>query len=98
VARSKFIDWARRDRRLRAKLQLVAAGQPTDVGEPSPHEVLDQLAELQPMHRLVLVMRYVEDLPVPTIAAAIGRDLTAAHSLLARARGELRRHAQEAHR
>jgi RNA polymerase sigma-70 factor (ECF subfamily) len=98
VARSNFIDWARRDRRLRAKLQLVVAGQPTQDIDPAPHEVLDQLAGLQPMHRLVLVMRYVEDLPVPTIAAAIGRDVTATNSLLARARGELRRHAQEAHR
>ena len=32
-----------------------------------------------------------DDLTVPDVAATIGRDLTATNSLLARARGELRR-------
>jgi RNA polymerase sigma-70 factor (ECF subfamily) len=55
------------------------------------NDVLDRLAQLQPLHRAVLVLRYVDDLPVPQVAAAIGRDLTATNSLLARARAELRR-------
>jgi len=42
------------------------------------------------MHRLVLVLRYVEDLSVPSVAETIGRNLTATNSLLARARAELR--------
>jgi DNA-directed RNA polymerase specialized sigma24 family protein len=37
------------------------------------------------------VLRYVDDLSVPAVATAIGRNLTATNSLLARARAELRR-------
>jgi RNA polymerase sigma-70 factor, ECF subfamily len=95
VARSRFLDWARRDRRLRSKLQLLAHdAAPADV-EPTADEVLSHLRGLQPMHRVVLMMRYVEDLSVPDVAAQIGRDVTATHSLLARARAEMRRRAVE---
>ena len=31
---------------------------------------------LQPLHRAVLVLRYVDGLPVPQVAAVIGRGLT----------------------
>lgn len=91
VARSKFIDQARRDRRLRSKLEVLAHDPIGDDPAPSGGEIIAQLANLQPMHRVVLVMRYIDDLAVPTIAAEIGRDVTATHSLLARARAELRR-------
>jgi DNA-directed RNA polymerase specialized sigma24 family protein len=36
------------------------------------------------------MMRYVDELPVETIARDIGRSLPATYSLLARARAELR--------
>ena len=90
VARSRFVDHARRERAGRLKLRLLPQ-HADDVGAPAGSEVLDRLAELQPLHRFVLVLRYVEDLPVPQVAAAIGRELTATNSLLARARAELRR-------
>jgi RNA polymerase sigma-70 factor (ECF subfamily) len=52
--------------------------------------VLDLVVELDPIHRAVLMMRYVDELPVETIARDIGRSLPATYSLLARARAELR--------
>jgi RNA polymerase sigma-70 factor (ECF subfamily) len=90
VARSRFIDAARRERRRQSKLQLLRREQPADI-EPTGGEVLDRLDQLLPMHRAVLVLRYVDGLSVPEVATAIGRNLTATNSLLARARSELRR-------
>ena len=90
VARSRFIDAARRERRRQSKLELIRREQSPD-DEPTSRDVLDRLDQLQPLHRAVLVLRYVDDLPVPDVAAAIGRNLTATNSLLARARAELRR-------
>lgn len=89
VARSRFLDHARREQRRLRKLTLVATND-LHVDPPSPREVLEGLVALEPMHRLVLVLRYVEDLPVPSVAETIGRTLTATNSLLARARAELR--------
>jgi RNA polymerase sigma-70 factor (ECF subfamily) len=90
VARSKFLDHARRERRGFSKLALIRRDDQADV-EPRSAEVLDRLAGLQPLHRAVLVLRYVAGLPVSPVAAAIGRGLTGTTSLLARARAELRR-------
>lgn len=90
VARSRFIDRARRERRHGAKLELIRSDDRFD-DEPTGGEVLGCLAELQPLHRAVLVLRYVEGLPVADIAATVGRSMTATNSLLARARAELRR-------
>jgi RNA polymerase sigma-70 factor (ECF subfamily) len=90
VARSRFIDAARRERRRHSKVTLVHRERFPDE-EPAVSEVLDQLDELQPLHRAVLVLRYVDDLSVPDVAAVIGRNVTSTNSLLARARAELRR-------
>jgi len=90
VARSRFIDQARRERRRESKLELVRREQPRE-DEPTSGDVLDKLDKLQPLHRAVLVLRYVDDLSVPDVAVAIGRNLTPTNSLLARARAELRR-------
>jgi RNA polymerase sigma-70 factor (ECF subfamily) len=97
VARSRFLDHARRQRRGWSKLALIQRDADADV-EPPCDEVLDHLAGLQPLHRAVLVLRYVDGLPVPQVAAAIGRGLTGTNSLLARARAELRRTAEGAPR
>jgi RNA polymerase sigma-70 factor (ECF subfamily) len=90
VARSRFLDAARRERRRQSKLELIRREQPRD-DEPSEGDVLDRLDRLQPLHRAVLVLRYVDGLSVPEVATAIGRKLTPTNSLLARARAELRR-------
>jgi RNA polymerase sigma-70 factor (ECF subfamily) len=90
VARSRFLDLARRDRRRGSKLELIRRDERADV-EPTGNDVLCCLAELQPLHRAVLVLRYVDDLAVADVAAVVGRGVTATNSLLARARDELRR-------
>jgi RNA polymerase sigma-70 factor, ECF subfamily len=91
VARSRFLDHARRRQRALRKLALVSSiDEHTD--PPNRSEVLDGLSMLEPMHRLVLVLRYVDDLSVPSVADTIGRNITATNSLLARARRELRLH------
>jgi RNA polymerase sigma-70 factor (ECF subfamily) len=91
VARSRFLDHARRRQRAIRKLALVSSTE-EQADPPSRSEVLAGLSTLEPMHRLVLMLRYVDDLPVPAIAATIGRNVTATNSLLARARTELRSH------
>ena len=90
VARSRFVDLARRDQRERSKLELIRFDPEVDP-EPSDDDVLSCLADLQPLHRAVLVLRYVDELSVPDVAAIIDRSLKATNSLLARARSELRR-------
>ena len=97
VARSRFIDHARRQQLGKRKLALLRRVDEHQ-DETTRTEVLDHLADLRPLHRAVLVLRYVDDLPVPEVATAVGRDVTATNSLLARARAELRRaHRRTAH-
>jgi RNA polymerase sigma-70 factor (ECF subfamily) len=43
-----------------------------------------------PQYRLVLTLRYLDELSVPEIAAHLDRSVHAAESLLARARGAFR--------
>jgi RNA polymerase sigma-70 factor (ECF subfamily) len=90
VGRSRFLDIARREQRRLSKLELIRRDAWID-DEPTESDVLACLAELQPLHRAVLVMRYVDGLAVDDIAAVVGRGTTATNSLLARARAELRR-------
>jgi len=90
VGRSRFLDHVRRERLARSKLTLLRGAPAADDAELDTSELLDVVTTLQPMHRAVLMMRYVEGLSVPQIAAAIGRPLAATNSLLARARAELR--------
>ena len=90
VTRSRFIDGARRDRLAAMKLTLLRTDHEVD-DEPTRSDVLELLAGVQPLHRVVLLMRYCDDMSVPTIAAEIGRQIPATNSLLARARADLRR-------
>ena len=49
---------------------------------------LDRLA---PHHRAALTLRYLDDLPVPEVAALLDRTLHATEALLVRARAAFRR-------
>ncbi len=89
VARNKFLDHLRREARHTRRLRLAANEMAIDPA-PSRGAVLDHVAALEPLHRAVLMMRYVEELSVEEIARDIGRSLPATYSLLARARAELR--------
>ncbi len=98
IARHKLVDhWRRKERELRG---LRVVGGDRAVG-PDPHddpwdETLDALraretlAGLASQHRTALVLRYVDDLSVPDVAAALGRTVHATEALLVRARRAFR--------
>ena len=95
VARHKLSDHWRRQAREERTLRAVAA-------EPGPgpadpwEETLDAvtawevLGRLGPHHRAALTLRYVDDLPVPEVAAILGRTVHATEALLVRARSAFR--------
>ncbi len=95
VARNKLVDHWRRLAREERGLRTVAADQ-ASFHDPWDAE-LDHLraqavlARLSAHHRMVLTLRYLDDLPVPQVADLIGRTLHATEALLVRARAAFRR-------
>ena len=93
VARSRYLDAWRRQRRLQRKLRLVWAGaREVETPEVSAAKVLDHLSVCRDDHRAVLMLAYVDDIPVPQIAELLGSSVSSTYALLARARSELRSH------
>lgn len=96
IARHKLADHWRRQARDTVRLQAVRSHSRRDVDDPWEAE-LDRvvaqstLAQLSPTHRLVLTLRYVDDMPVPEVSDVIGRTVHATEALLVRARGAFRR-------
>jgi RNA polymerase sigma-70 factor (ECF subfamily) len=99
TARHKLVDhWRRREREERG-LRLLEGGAGPDRGATEdPWEAhLDALRAqgvldgLGPSHRAALTLRYLDDLPVPQVAALLGRTVHATEALLVRARGAFRR-------
>src|SRR4029078_5469891 len=92
VARNRYIDQWRRTRRLESKIGLVwnATRDCDNDDAVTRDQVLEQLGQLDDDHRIVLMMRYIDGLPVDQIAVTISRTTTATYSLLARAREDLR--------
>ena len=94
VARHKLVDHYRRAARHERRLALAWA-QSSDSVEPDPFEgadpaeVLEMLRSLSPEHRLVLILKYVDDLAVQEIATTLNRSMHATNSLLSRARRAL---------
>lgn len=94
VARHKLVDHWRRQARDERRLHAVA-GVTETVDDPwdvrleigHAHHVL---AALGPHHRSALVLRYLDDLSVPEVAAALGRTVHATEALLVRARRAFR--------
>ncbi len=96
VARSLYLDSWRRQRRLQRKLRLVWAGaRDTEPAELSAGKVLDHLSVCSAEHRVVLMLAYVDDIPMNEIAQMLGSSVSSTYSLLARARNELRSHLTE---
>lgn len=95
VARNKLVDHWRRQAREERGLRTVAADQ-TGFHDPWEAEldvlraraVLDRLPA---RHRMALTLRYLDDLPVPEVAALIDRTVHATEALLVRARAAFRR-------
>ncbi|MCU1389467.1 MAG: sigma-70 family polymerase sigma factor [Ilumatobacteraceae bacterium] len=94
VARHKLVDHHRRAFRTERKLGRAHAATPSastvhHVQLSDETGVVAQLRALSPTHRLVLVLRYVDDLPVQEVADLIGRSLRATESIIVRARTAL---------
>jgi RNA polymerase sigma-70 factor (ECF subfamily) len=93
IARSRFLDGWRRQDRLQRKLRLVwATDREAPTEEPSKGDVLEHIASCAPAHRAVLMLTYIDDLPVADVAQLVGASLSTTYSTLERARAELRRH------
>lgn len=96
VARSRYLDSWRRQQRLQRKLRLVWASvrhaEPEDL---SADTVLDHLSACSEKHRVVLMLAYVDGIPVAEIAGMLSSSVSSTYSLLARARNELRGHLTE---
>ena len=100
VARHKLVDHYRRRARDERRL-LLAWAQSSDSVElelldgTDPGRVLEMMRSLSPEHRLVLILKYVDDLAVQEIATTLNRSLHATNSLLSRARRALATSAAE---
>ena len=91
VARSRYLDSWRRRQRLQRKLRLVWSGaRDSESAELSARKVLDHLSVCSAEHRVVLMLAYIDDLPIAEIAQMLGLSVSSTYSLLARARNELR--------
>ncbi len=100
TARHKLVDHWRRLEREERGLRLIEGGLPGGAaGAEDPwdaqldalraQQVLDRLA---PSQRAALTLRYLDDLPVPRVAALLGRTVHATEALLVRSRTAFRRH------
>jgi RNA polymerase sigma-70 factor (ECF subfamily) len=95
IARHKLVDHWRRAGREQRGLAAVGREQP-EVDDPW-EEVLDldaahsALWRLSVPQRLALTLRYLDGMPVPEVAAHLGRSVHATETLLVRARAALRR-------
>ena len=97
IARHKLVDhWRRRgreERRLRAFALEPGTQQPDDPWDTRPDALRarEVLGGMGAHHRAVLTLRYVDDLPVPQVAAEMGRTVHATEALLVRAKAAFRR-------
>lgn len=100
VVRNKISDWARRKERHARAVQSIAyngASSPrldaTDAALVTEKRlmIMSVLAEVREDHRVILELKYTEDLSVRDIAARMGQTEKAVESLLFRARSEFRR-------
>ena len=83
----------RRDEVARSGLRLVTDTETTRLGEEleTRDEVVRALGRLSPLHRQVLVLKYLDGTAVERIAEELGRTRVQVQSLLQRARDNLRR-------
>jgi RNA polymerase sigma-70 factor (ECF subfamily) len=102
VARHKVIDHYRKTESEQRRLATVwasrsvgSAEQDDALDDEDPARLLEILRGVSPAHRLVLILRYVDDLAVTDVARSLGRSIHATESLLVRARHELVRSYRE---
>ncbi len=94
VARHKLVDHWRRQAREERGLRAVGVGA-ADLDDWDVRldavRARHTLGQLSPLHRAVLTLRYIDDLPVPDVAVLVQRSLHATEGLLVRARAAFRR-------
>lgn len=83
--------WERERRHNEAATALVARYEEPHMVVDVRDEVVRALGNLAPLHRQILVMKYLDDYSVEQIAAEVGRPRVQVQSLLQRARDALRR-------
>ena len=95
VARHKLADHWRRQARDDRHLGAVADTAPAAVdpwdAELNAVRARGTLDRLAPHHRGALILRYVDDLPVPEVANLLNRTIHSTEGLLVRARAAFRR-------
>ena len=99
VARHKLVDHHRRAEREQRRLQRSWDSSPLLAGDRDANhddrEIVEVLRRLSPEHRLVLVLKYYDELTAEQIATTIGRSVDATNSLLSRARTAFARTREE---
>jgi RNA polymerase sigma-70 factor (ECF subfamily) len=103
IARHKLVDHFRElERQERRQMRLVVTELALDRDGEAWHAIdererlLDGLGRLTAMQRAVLILHYVDGLPVREVAAVIGKSESATESLLTRGREALRATYEEA--
>jgi len=91
IARHKLLDHYRRQARSRVCPPADVADAASAEDEDGDGRAASALAAIPRDQRLALVLRHVDDLSVPEIAAVFGRSVEAVESLLARGRVGFRR-------
>jgi RNA polymerase sigma-70 factor (ECF subfamily) len=95
VARHKLVDHWRRQARDERSLRALVDDSPPPEDPWDVHLDLvrarETLERLGPHHRAALTLRYLDDLPVPRVAALLERTVHATEALLVRARIAFRR-------
>jgi RNA polymerase sigma-70 factor (ECF subfamily) len=89
VARHKLVDHWRKQEREERRIRAVAGQPPAEDRweiELDAHVAHDVLQRLGAHHRGALTLRYLDGLPVPEVAAVLGRTVHATEALLVRAR------------
>lgn len=95
IARHKLADHWRREARASRHLESVGLAveeSPVVADSFESDRTARTLAGLSPMHRMALVLRYVDGLSVAEVADEVGRSLHATETLLMRAKAAFRSH------
>jgi RNA polymerase sigma-70 factor (ECF subfamily) len=90
TCRHRFLDSMRAQRRRLRREEAAVSDRSRRTTGAVDDARLDALVLLPTDQRAALVLRYVDDLPVPEVARQLGRSVHATESLLARARAALR--------
>jgi RNA polymerase sigma-70 factor, ECF subfamily len=96
IARHKHADHYRRLAREERRHLSLVAGRGDETEDPwrsveTQREVLEALARLPAMQRAVLILHYMDDLPVAEIGLELGKSEGAIESLMSRGRDRFRR-------